>query len=104
MYCICCKKNNVIPVDKTYTKKSIREMESEEDILWKKDKRPDGSLVTVNNEMLSDNGEPYFSKEYLEKHLGIKTCKNCGVKDFDFEYYCKSCERDNKINELIKNI
>ena len=30
------------------------------------------------------------------------TCKNCGVKDFDFEDYCKSCDRDNKIDELEK--
>ena len=51
--------------------------------------------------VISDNGEPYFSKEYLEKtFLGIKTCKNCGVKYFDFEDYCKSCDRDNKIDKL----
>ena len=52
--------------------------------------------------LMSDNGEPYFSTEYLEKHLGIKTCKNCGVKDFDFEDYCKSCERNDKINKLLQ--
>jgi hypothetical protein len=51
--------------------------------------------------VISDNGEPYFSTEYLEKtFLGIKTCKNCGIKDFDFDDYCKSCDRDNKIDEL----
>jgi len=51
--------------------------------------------------VISDDGELYFSKEYLEKtFLGIKTCKNCGVKDFDFEDYCKSCDRDNKIDKL----
>ena len=51
--------------------------------------------------IITDDGEPYFSKEYIEKtFLGIKTCKNCGVKDFDFEDYCKSCDRDNKIDKL----
>jgi hypothetical protein len=51
--------------------------------------------------IISDNGEPYFSKEYIEKtFLGIKTCKTCGVKDFDFEDYCKLCDRDTKIDEL----
>jgi hypothetical protein len=51
--------------------------------------------------IITDDSEPYFSKEYFEKtFLGIKTCKNCGVKDFDFDDYCKSCDRDNKIDEL----
>ena len=55
--------------------------------------------------IITDDGEPYFSKEYIEKtFLGIKTCKNCGVKDFDFEDYCKSCDRDNKIDKLGINI
>jgi uncharacterized OB-fold protein len=54
------------------------------------------------NSIMSDNGEPYFSKEYIENtFLGIKTCKNCGVEDFDFEDYCKSCERNDKINKLL---
>jgi hypothetical protein len=50
--------------------------------------------------VITNDGEPAFTKEYLETFLGIKTCKNCGVKDFDFEDYCKSCDRDNKIDEL----
>ena len=55
------------------------------------------------NSLMSDNGEPYFSAEYIEKtFLGIKTCKNCGVKDFDFGDYCKSCERNDKINKLLQ--
>ena len=53
MYCICCKKNNVIPVDTKYQKGETEMIE--EDILWKDSKRPDGSLVNVNNEMI-DNG------------------------------------------------
>ena len=57
--------------------------------------------IDLLKSVISDNGELYFSKEYLEKtFLGIKTCKNCGVKDFDFEDYCKSCDRDNKIDKL----
>ena len=57
--------------------------------------------IDLLKSIITDDGEPYFSKEYIEKtFLGIKTCKNCGVKDFDFEDYCKSCDRDVKINEL----
>jgi hypothetical protein len=57
-------------------------------------------LESYISSIMSD--EPYFSKEYLENtFLGIKTCKNCGVKDFDFEDYCKSCERNDKINKLL---
>ena len=54
MYCICCKKNNVTPED-GWSKKGDKEKREEEDILWKRSKRPDGSLVNVNNEMI-DNG------------------------------------------------
>jgi hypothetical protein len=58
MYCICCKKNNVIPNTPPVSSKISTEdspPQHEEDILWKDSKRPDGSLVNVNNEMI-DNG------------------------------------------------
>ena len=56
MYCICCKKNNVIPFDSRQSQKiPANKLETEEDILWKKEKRKDGSLSNVNNEMI-DNG------------------------------------------------
>lgn len=58
MYCICCKKNNVIPNPPPVSSKIGTEdspPQHEEDILWKNSKRPDGSFVNVNNEII-DNG------------------------------------------------
>ncbi len=70
-----------------------------------KNKKEILEILDLFNSIKTENGEPYFSNVFLAKtFLGIKTCKNCGVKDFDFDEYCKSCNRDNKINELTKNI
>lgn len=58
MYCISCKKNNVIPYSPSVKSNISTEdspPQSEEDIIWKKQKRSNGSLVSVNNEMI-DNG------------------------------------------------
>jgi len=59
--------------------------------------------------IINDNSEVYFDVKYIEEmFLGIKTCKSCGIKESieylssknDFEYCCRSCERDSKINKL----
>jgi len=84
MYCICCKKNNVIPDKFSYTKESMRGMEEkvdEEDILWKDSKRPDGSLVNVNNEMI-DNGiihiiDAGYGSNYDGDQFVIAICDDC---------------------------
>jgi hypothetical protein len=63
MYCICCKKNNLIPTPKIDNSNDNSPRvptnsllsPNEEDIIWKDSKRKDGSLVNVNNEMI-DNG------------------------------------------------
>lgn len=95
MYCICCKKNNVIPEDTNYTKKSISgEKESEEDILWKKNKRPDGSLITVDNEMIDNGIIQIIDAGYGSKHDGdkiiIAICDDCikeNLEDATILYY-----------------
>jgi hypothetical protein len=94
MYCICCKKNNVIPEDTNYTKKSIREKESEEDILWKKNKRPDGSLANVNNEMIDNGIIHIIDAGYGSKHDGcqiiLAICDDCikeNLEDATLLYY-----------------
>jgi len=84
MYCICCKKNNVIPDKFSYTKESMRGMEEkveEEDILWKDSKRADGSLVNVNNEMI-DNGiihiiDAGYGSNYDGDQFIIAICDDC---------------------------
>jgi hypothetical protein len=99
MYCICCKKNNVIP-DTTpfsYTKESMRglkEKVEEEDILWKKSKRPDGSLSNVNNEMIDNGIIHIIDAGYGSVHDGdqfvIAICDDCikeNLQDATLLYY-----------------
>jgi hypothetical protein len=79
MYCICCKKNNVIPVDTKYQKGETEMIE--EDILWKDSKRPDGSLVNVNNEMIDNGIIHIIDAGYGSTHDGdqfvIAICDDC---------------------------
>jgi hypothetical protein len=82
MYCICCKKNNVIPNTppiKISTEDSPPQ--HEEDILWKDSKRPDGSLVNVNNEMIDNGIIHIIDAGYGSTHDGdqfvIAICDEC---------------------------
>ena len=97
MYCICCKKNNVIPETFCYTKESMRGLEEkveEEDILWKDSKRPDGSLVNVNNEMI-DNGiihiiDAGYGSVHDSDQFVIAICDDCikeNLEDATLLYY-----------------
>jgi len=97
MYCICCKKNNVVPEIHSYTKKSMIGAEdklTEEDILWKDSKRPDGSLVNVNNEMI-DNGiihiiDAGYGSRFDGDQFIIAICDDCikeKVQDATLLYY-----------------
>ena len=84
MYCICCKKNNVIP-HPSMVKSNISTEDSppqlEEDILWKNSKRKDGSLVNVNNEMIDNGIIHIIDAGYGSKHDGdqlvIAICDDC---------------------------
>ena len=84
MYCICCKKNNVIPY-LSPVKSNISTEDSppqlEEDILWKNSKRKDGSLVNVNNEMIDNGIIHIIDAGYGSKHDGdqlvIAICDDC---------------------------
>ena len=97
MYCICCKKNNVVPEIHSYTKKSMIGAEdklTEEDILWKDSKRPDGSLVNVNNEMI-DNGiihiiDAGYGSRFDGDQFIIAICDDCikeNIQDATLLYY-----------------
>ena len=96
MYCICCKKNNVIPFDGSYKlKKNPHHPEiTEEDIIWKKNKRPDGSLVNVNNEMIDNGIIHIIDAGYGSKHDGdqiiLAICDDCikeNLEDATLLYY-----------------
>jgi len=84
MYCICCKKNNVIPNTPPISSKISTEdspPQYEEDILWKDSKRPDGSLVNVNNEMIDNGIIHIIDAGYGSTHDGdqfvIAICDDC---------------------------
>jgi hypothetical protein len=88
MYCICCKKNNVT------TDYNNKELVSEEDILWKKSKRPDGSLINVNNEMIDNGIIHIIDAGYGSSHDGdqfiIAICDDCikeNLQDATLLYY-----------------
>ena len=84
MYCICCKKNNVIPYNPRSGSNIATEdspLKSEEDILWNKQKRPDGSLVNVSNEMIDNGIIHIIDAGYGSRHDGdqfvIAICDDC---------------------------
>jgi hypothetical protein len=114
MYCICCKKNNVNltgvigspSTTDSFGKKNI----TEEDLLWKVSKRPDGSLVNVNSEMI-DNGIIHIvDAGYGSTHDGdqflIAICDKCikeNKEDGTLLYYGNYMFSEEKfINEEIE--
>jgi hypothetical protein len=97
MYCICCKKNNVTPNPPPVSSKISTEdspTQHEEDILWKDSKRPDGSLVNVNNEMIDNGIIHIIDAGYGSTHDGdqfiIAICDDCikeNTQDATLLYY-----------------
>ncbi len=84
MYCICCKKNNVTPnLPKVGSKIATEDSpyQTEEELIWKRGKRPDGSLVNVNNEMI-DNGiihiiDAGYGSKFDGDQLILAICDDC---------------------------
>jgi hypothetical protein len=83
MYCICCKKDRVIPFDGSYKlRKDPHHLEiTEEDILWKNEETKDGRFKTVNSEMVSDGIIQIIDAGYGSKCDGdqfiIAICDDC---------------------------
>jgi hypothetical protein len=61
--------------------RGVKEKVEEEDILWKDSKRPDGSLVNVNNEMIDNGIIHIIDAGYGSTHDGdqfiIAICDDC---------------------------
>lgn len=97
MYCICCKKNNVIPDTTPFSSNVSTEdspRQNEEDILWKNYKRLDGSLVNVNNKMIDNGIIQIIYAGYGSRHDGdqfiIAICDDCikeNLEDASLLYY-----------------
>ena len=106
MYCICCKKNNVIPFDSRQSQKiPADKLETEEDILWKKDKR--NNLANVNNEMINNGIIQIIDAGYGSKHDGdqiiLAICDDCikqNLEDATLLYYDNYMGYD--INEKVE--
>jgi len=84
MYCICCKNNIVSPYLPPVSSKISTEdspPQNEEELIWKREKRPDGSLVNVNNQMI-DNGiihiiDAGYGSKYDGDQFVIAICDDC---------------------------
>ena len=113
MYCICCKKNNVIPNTQPVSSKISTEdspPHHEEDILWKDSKRPDGSLVNVNNEMIDNGIIHIIHAGYGSTHDGdqfiIAICDDCikeNLADATLLYWGNYMGYGNMIVDEVEN-
>lgn len=107
MYCICCKKNNVIP-------ENYRSgfSETEEDVLYfKKERKADGLPCTlnINNEMVDNGIIQIIDAGYGSKHDGdqflIAICDDCikeNKEDGTLLYYDNYMYSDEKFIEEEK--
>lgn len=113
MYCICCKKNNVTPNLPPVSSKISTEdspPQTEEDILWKDSKRPDGSLVNVNNEMIDNGIIHIIDAGYGSTHDGdqfvIAICDGCikeNLADATLLYWGNYMGYGNMIDGEVEN-
>ncbi len=93
MYCICCKKDKVVPFDGSAKDPHHLEI-SEEELLWQKEETKDGKFRTVNNSMVSDGIIHIIEAGYGSKSDGdrfiIAICDDCikeNVEDGTLLYF-----------------
>ena len=85
MYCICCKKNNVVPMEGLRGRGVVDaitdEKLTEEDMLWHKEKSKDGIYRNINNEMVDGGIIHIIEAGYGSKHDGdqiiLAICDDC---------------------------
>jgi len=111
MYCICCRKNNVIPDE------CRKESKIEEDILYLKKEK----TLNINNEMIYNGIIQIIDAGYGSKHDGdqfiIAICDDCINENkedgtllyydnymFPGEYYEEEKEKSKKIYRRRKNL
>ena len=117
MYCICCKKNNVIPMDVKYTKKNIKgiNIKKEEDLLWKNDKDEKSKETyyrTIQNEMVDNGIIDIINAGYGSTHDGdrfiLAICDDCIKENLEdgtllyFNNYFSKIGVENNINKSKK--
>jgi hypothetical protein len=105
MYCICCKKNNVVPEEWRNGTSN-----SEEDVLYfKKERKSDGSTLNINNEMVDNGIIQIIDAGYGSIHDGdqfiIAICDDCinqNKEDGTLLYYGNYMYYDEKFVEEEK--
>ena len=82
MYCICCKKNNVIPLD--ITSKWVVDKPNEEDLLWKNERDEHSKEIrykTIQSEMINNGIIDIIDAGYGSTHDGdriiLAICDDC---------------------------
>ena len=77
MYCICCKKNNVVPEEW----RNVTSNSEEEVLYFKKERKSDGSTLNINNEMVDNGIIQIIDAGYGSIHDGdqfiIAICDDC---------------------------
>jgi hypothetical protein len=83
MYCICCKRNNVKPMEVAFPKNK-ENLRSEEEILWKneKDEKSEQTYYrTIENEMVNNGTIDILNAGYGSRHDGdrilLAICDDC---------------------------
>ena len=83
MYCICCKKNNVLPMEVAFPKNKDN-LRSEEEILWKNEKDKTSTqdyYRTIENEMVNNGTIDILNAGYGSRHDGdriiLAICDDC---------------------------
>jgi hypothetical protein len=85
MYCICCKRNNVLPMEIAYPNSYGRDLNNiEEDLLWKNEKDETSKqnyYRTIENEMVDNGGIEIVNLGYGSRHDGdrilLAICDAC---------------------------
>ena len=86
MYCICCEKNKITPLD--FYDESVKR---EEELLWQKEVRDDGTIRTIDNQMVEGGIIQLIDAGYGSTHDGERFI--LGI--------CDSCIKE-KLDELFK--
>ena len=83
MYCICCKRNNVKPMEVAFPKNK-ENLRSEEEILWKNEKDENSKQTyyrTIENEMVNNGTIDILNAGYGSRHDGdrilLAICDDC---------------------------
>lgn len=83
MYCICCKRNNVKPMEAAFPKNQDNPR-NEEEILWKneKDEKSEQAYYrTIENEMVNNGTIDILNAGYGSRHDGdrilLAICDDC---------------------------